>query len=54
VTKLAAALAFLTLNFYTYHFLATEAVIPQRRTFDAFPREFGEWSAPRRSAMDRP
>jgi len=44
VTKLAAALAFLALNFYTYHFLATQAVIPQRRHFDAFPREFGEWS----------
>ena len=44
MTKLAAALAFLALNFYTYHFLATQAVIPQRRHFDAFPREFGEWS----------
>lgn len=44
MTKLAAALAFLALNFYTYHFLATEAVIPQRRTFEAFPREFGDWS----------
>ena len=37
VTKLAVALAFLALNFYTYHFLATQAVIPERRHFEAFP-----------------
>ena len=43
MTKLAVALAFLALNFYTYHFLATEAVIPQRRHFSEFPREFGDW-----------
>jgi len=53
VTKLAAALAFLALNFYTYHFLATEAVIPQRRHFDAFPREFGEWACAAPIAMDK-
>ena len=37
VTKLAVALAFLALNFYTYHFLATQAVIPQRRALRGVP-----------------
>ena len=53
MTKLAAALAFLALNFYTYHFLATEAVIPQRRHFEAFPREFGEWTCNAPIAMGK-
>jgi EpsI family protein len=44
--KLAVALAFLALNFYTYHFLATEAVLPHHRRFDDFPRELGAWSCP--------
>jgi EpsI family protein len=44
VTKLAVALAFLALNFYTYHYLATDAVIPQRRHFDSFPLSFDGWS----------
>jgi EpsI family protein len=44
VTKLAVALAFLGLNFYTYHFLATEAVIPTRRNFAAFPRSLDGWT----------
>jgi EpsI family protein len=42
MTKLAAALAFLALNFYTYHFLATQAVIPPRELFSRFPLELGE------------
>jgi EpsI family protein len=53
VTKLAVALAFLALNFYTYHFLATEAVIPQRRHFSAFPHEFGDWSCKEPMAMGK-
>jgi EpsI family protein len=44
MTKLAVALAFLALNFYTYHFLATEAVIPQRRHFAEFPLTLEGWS----------
>ena len=53
MTKLAVALAFLALNFYTYHFLATEAVIPQRRHFVAFPLTYGEWSCPEPRRMDK-
>jgi len=53
LTKLAVALGFLALNFYVYHFLATEAVIPQRRHFDAFPLQFGEWSCAEPVQMDK-
>ena len=52
MTKLAVALAFLGLNFYTYHYLATNAVIPQRKSFASFPREFGDWKCPEAHAMD--
>jgi EpsI family protein len=41
--KLTAALAFLALNFYTYNFLATNPVIPDRTSFSEFPAEFGDW-----------
>lgn len=45
MTKLVAAAAFLALNAYVYHFLATQAVIPSRERFDTFPRQIGEsWS----------
>ena len=39
MTKLAVAVAFLTLNFYTYHFLATDEVYPDRIEFSNFPLE---------------
>ena len=41
MTKLLVALAFLGLNFYTYHFLAGKAVIPEREAFESFPLEPG-------------
>ena len=34
MTKLAVAIVFLMLNFYTYHYLASDAVIPPRTSFD--------------------
>jgi EpsI family protein len=43
VTRLAVALAFLALNFYTYHYFAHGAVIPPRETFASFPLELGDW-----------
>jgi EpsI family protein len=46
MTKLLAAVAFLGLNFYVYHYLATDPVIPERHTFDGFPLELGEWACP--------
>ena len=35
--KLFVAFAFLALNLYTYYFLASEAVIPPRTSFEHFP-----------------
>ena len=51
MTKLAVALGFLGLNLYIYHFMASEAVIPERRTFDEFPLELGEWACAERERM---
>jgi EpsI family protein len=42
--KLAAALGFLLLDLYVYHFFATRPVIPPRAAFAAFPLEQGEWA----------
>jgi EpsI family protein len=54
VTKLAVALAFLALNFYTYHFLARNAVIPPRTSFSEFPLEPGEgWVCPEPEGMEQ-
>jgi EpsI family protein len=52
MTKLAVALAFLALNFYTYHYLATQAVLPSRRHFEAFPLELDGWSCADPHSMD--
>ena len=41
--KTAAALLFVGLNFYIYHYLATEEVIHERAQFDEFPLEIGDW-----------
>ena len=49
--KFTVAIAFLALNFYTYHYLATDPVIPSRKTFDEFPLELGEWACPEREEM---
>lgn len=38
------ALAFLGFNFYAYHYLATDPVIPPRSEFPEFPLELGEWA----------
>lgn len=44
MTKLAAAIAFLALNFYIYHYLAQEAVTPDRALFAEFPMQLGGWN----------
>jgi len=49
--KLAAALGFLLLDLYVYHFFATQAVIPPRESFAAFPFEQGTWSCARAERM---
>jgi len=50
--KLAVALLFLSVNFYTYHYLASEAVYPPRERFETFPSEFGEWRCAKREKME--
>jgi EpsI family protein len=47
MTKVAAAVLFLMLNAYVYHFFASEEVIPPRRTLDEFPLELGDWRCER-------
>ena len=50
--KLCVALAFLGLNFYTYHYLATDPVFPDREHFADFPDQLGDWSCPERQVLD--
>ena len=42
MTKLIAVLAVLGLNFYIYNSLASEAVYPERESFDSFPMQLEE------------
>jgi len=49
--KLAVALAFLGFNFYTYHYLATNPVFPDRAHFADFPDQLGDWRCPARERM---
>jgi EpsI family protein len=51
MTKFVVAFGFLALNFYIYHFIARDAVIPPRATFESFPLELGEWACPERQEM---
>lgn len=53
MTKLAVAVGFLALNFYTYHFLAEAAVIPRRTEFSEFPMELGDWTCTQSEKMTR-
>jgi len=51
--KLAVALAFLGLNFYTYNFLARESELPERQAFAEFPMEVdGGWVCNERGEID--
>jgi len=53
MTKLFVAFAFLALNFYTYYFLASEAVVPPRTSLEHFPDELENgWSCFAPETMD--
>ena len=49
--KFAAALLFISINFYTYNYMASEAVHPQRESFESFPSEFGDWTCAEQQEM---
>jgi EpsI family protein len=50
--RLAAALGFLALNFYVYHYFAHDAVIPPRQEFASFPLELGDWRCGEKEQID--
>ncbi len=50
--KLAVAALFLATNFYTYHYLAQDAVFPDREPFSDFPDQLGEWTCAEREVLD--
>jgi EpsI family protein len=50
--KMSVALAFLGLNFYTYHYLATDPVFPDRAHFEDFPDQLGDWTCAERQSID--
>jgi EpsI family protein len=50
--KLSVALAFLGFNFYTYHYLATHPVFPDREQFESFPDQLGDWRCRERQLID--
>ena len=50
--KLAVALVFLALNFYTYNFMARKAVIPDRITFATFPLKLGDWKCAEKESIE--
>jgi EpsI family protein len=52
MTKLAVALAFLGLNFYTYNHFATTPAFPDRARFEDFPNQFEDWHCAEREVMD--
>lgn len=52
MTKAIAAVGFLALNFYIYHFFATAEIHPPRASFEEFPLELGEWSCAQREPME--
>lgn len=53
MTKITIGLAFLALNFYTYHYFAHEQVLPPRTSFHRFPNELGDWRCPQREKLDK-
>ncbi len=50
--KFLVAAGFLAMNFYAYHFFATEEVRPSRAPFLVFPAEIDGWKCPEFQTMD--
>ncbi len=54
MTRYLVAAAFLGLNLYVYHGLATGEVVPERQRFEAFPDALGAWRCAGREALEAP
>jgi EpsI family protein len=52
ILKLLAASFFLALNAYTYHYFATDEVIPARSSFADFPNDLGDWHCRNRERIE--
>jgi EpsI family protein len=52
MSKVIAAIAFLALNFYIYHYMARHSVIPPRDGFASFPLAIDDWRCDRNEPMD--
>ena len=51
--KAVAALLFLALNFYIYHYFASEERHPPRNSFAMFPETAGDWTCLERERMEQ-
>jgi EpsI family protein len=52
VIKALVAVAFVAVNFYTYNYLATKPVYPERKSFAEFPLTLDEWTCQQRESLD--
>lgn len=52
MSKLIVAIGFLTLNFYVYHFMARQAVVPSRDRLAMFPLELEDWRCRRNEPLE--
>lgn len=50
--KFAAALVFLALNFYIYHYVATQDVRPARKSLTGFPLQLADWRCQNPEVLD--
>jgi len=50
--KTLVAIAFVGLNYYTYHHFATKPVYPERASFSGFPDQLGDWTCSGRQELD--
>ena len=44
MSHLLVAFAFLGINFYVYNYFATDAEIPERKSFEEFPMQLEDWT----------
>jgi EpsI family protein len=52
MSKVVAAVAFLALNFYVYHYMARHSVVPPRDNFASFPLTIDDWRCDHNEPLD--